>query len=129
MRRHRLAISAVAILGALVLIWATLPLRQPCGNKVLVEAPSSDGARKALLFQRSCGASSDIYTHVSIVAPDDKKVAVGGNVFVAQGHPDRTATNIRWDGPRTLVVETGGRDAATRMEVWMKGVLVKYEDR
>lgn len=129
MRRLCYAAGTVLALAALTVIWTTFPLQPPCGNKVLQEAPSADGARQALLFERSCGAAPPFYTHVSILAPGDKGMEEGGNVFVAQGHPDSTATEIRWDDRRTLVVATKARHSAKRMKVWTKGVRVRYEDR
>lgn len=129
MRRLCFSAGALLVVTALAVIWIAFPLQQPCGNKVMQEAPSADGARQALLFERSCGGTPPFYTHVSILAPDDKGMEPGGNIFVAAGHPDNTATEIRWDGPRTLVVATKARQAARRMEIWKKGVLVKYEDR
>jgi hypothetical protein len=130
MKRKRLLAGGMMVaVAAAVGTWVSVPESPPCGNKLVQEAQSPDGIRRALLFERSCGGALPTFTHVSIVGPHDKKIAVGGNTFVTEGRSDSTATRIRWSDPRTLIVATAARSSATRTEVWKKGVLVRYEDR
>jgi len=129
MKRKRLLAGGIVVaVAAAVGTWVTLPEQDSCGNKLVQEERSPDGVRRALLFERSCGDRVPSFTHVSIIGPHDKKIDVGGNTFVTEGHPDSTSTRIRWSDSRTLVVATAARGSATRVEVWVKGVLVKYED-
>jgi hypothetical protein len=63
-----------------------------CENQPLQEVPSPDGKLSAILFQRSCGATTGYSTHVSIVTAEEDVPEGGGNAFVADnGHSDAPA--------------------------------------
>lgn len=89
-----------------------------CANTILTEVMSPDRERRAVVFQRDCGATTGFSTQVSILRagdslPDDD----GGNAFVADtdhgaapagpdGSPEVT---VRWEGPNALVLEHDSR--------------------
>lgn len=54
-----------------------------CDNTPLAEVPSPSGTRKAVIFQRDCGATTGFSTQVSVLAAGEKLRDDGGNVFVA----------------------------------------------
>jgi hypothetical protein len=96
----------------------TLPLGgclDSCGNDPLETAVSPDGAREAIVFLRSCGATTAFSTQVSIVARNGA-LRGGGNVFVADGGPaaapsGRSLVEVKWLGPTRLLItyDSGAR--------------------
>ena len=68
-----------------------------CNNDVVSEVKSPDGARKAVLFQRDCGASTGYSTQISILDRDSVPSAAG-NVFIADARHG-TAEATKWGGP------------------------------
>lgn len=81
-----LAGLVVLVGGALLLIagWGD-GLGGGCGNTVVKTARSPDGQLDAVLFERSCGATTGFSTQISIV-PASELPDGGGNVFVADDH-------------------------------------------
>ena len=64
-----------------------------CGNEIKQQIPSPDGALKAVIFQRDCGAATGFSTQISLLPvnaalPDD-----GGNVFVEN---KGDAVSVQW---------------------------------
>lgn len=75
-----LAVALVAGVGG-VLFAASSSV---CDNTLLVEVPSPSGTRKAVVFQRSCGATTGFSTQVSVLPAGGKLRGAAGNVFVAE---------------------------------------------
>ena len=83
----------------------------PCRNRLLASVPSPDGRVKAVVFERDCGATTAVSTHVSILRSTDEVPerpgapwpAEVGNVFVAEKGALRPA-GWRGGGPWVQVV-------------------------
>jgi hypothetical protein len=76
-----------------------------CENKVLQQVPSPDGASLAVIFTRSCGATTADSLQVSLVeagrSPADK-----GNVLIVDGVPARAeSVGATWRDGNTLMIE------------------------
>jgi hypothetical protein len=108
--RITLMLVGVGAIALVVTVWVSF--RDMCGNSVLTEAPSPDGALKAVVFDRSCGATDSGATEVSVLPralplPDAK-----GNVFVAynvsgeasSGNRGRSEVKVHWIDPRSLQI-------------------------
>jgi hypothetical protein len=54
-----------------------------CANDLLTEIPSPDGALKAVVFQRDCGATTSFSTQISILWTNRPLPNETGNLFVA----------------------------------------------
>jgi hypothetical protein len=82
----------------------------PCENTVVNESLAPGGKTKAIVFERSCGATTGFSTQVSIMkAADDStntatwtRSSQRGNAFVADTDHGR-APSERWGGPRVHV--------------------------
>jgi len=101
----------VRALLALALLLAACGEATPCVNTEVARMTSPDGRHDAVLFERSCGATTSFSSQVSIVARG-RKAEGGGNVLVADddhgkapaaawGGPD---IDLGWTGPDQLVV-------------------------
>jgi hypothetical protein len=55
----------------------------PCGNEELQTVTSPDRKRKAIVFQRDCGATAGFSTQISLLQADDKLPKEAGNTFIA----------------------------------------------
>jgi hypothetical protein len=83
-----------------------------CGNELLSEAISPNGAMKAVVFQRDCGATSGLSTQVSVLKASATIENASGNTFTADtnrgaapsGPGGGPAVSVRWASPQTLVV-------------------------
>lgn len=80
--RRRSAILGVTVLAAATSLAAC---DSACANRVLRELPSPDGSRRAVIFDRDCGATTGFSTQVSVVGADDVPAGTG-NVFIADSN-------------------------------------------
>jgi hypothetical protein len=51
----------------LALIYQACGVMDPCGNEVVSRVPSPSGKYDAIVFERSCGATTGWLTHVAVV--------------------------------------------------------------
>lgn len=104
-----------------------------CENEAVVEAPSPDGALKAVLFQRSCGATTGFTSQISILQRDGK-LSGGGNTFVADtdhgkaragawGGPD---VHVEWQASNQLLVTYAEKARVFKREAESAGVSITY---
>lgn len=68
-----------------------------CTDEVVRAVTSPDGLHDAVLFQRSCGATTAFTTQISIVAHGAAPEG-GGNVLIADGDHGKAADTL-WHGP------------------------------
>ncbi len=66
----RIAGLLCAALGGLVLAGPPLGVLDPCGNDVRATFPSPDRQYRAVVFRRSCGATTSFTTHVAVLPKD-----------------------------------------------------------
>jgi len=69
-----------------------------CGNREIARVTSPGGRLDAVLFERSCGATTGFSTQVAVVPVGKALADVGGNVFVADDD-DGKAPVAGWGGP------------------------------
>lgn len=131
-----LGIAAVLVAGMLVggvAIWGLLA-RNPCGNEILAEVPAPDHRARAVVFQRSCGATTPFSTQVALLAgarplPDD-----GGNVFIADTDHGRApagpgggpVVEVRWVRPGELEVRHDARARVFSADSLVNGVRIRF---
>lgn len=95
-----------------------------CGNKILREINSSDRMRKAVVFERDCGATDGGSTQVSILDVDDKLPSSKGNAFIVKYYPD---VKVHWQSDRRLVIQYPKSYRVFAHEVTVKDVSIRYE--
>ena len=91
---------------ALVLLLAGCSQAEPCVNTEVVRMTAPDGRHDAVLFERSCGATTGFSSQVSIVGRG-KKAEGSGNVVVLDDGQG-AAPAAAWGGPD---VDLGWTDA------------------
>ena len=101
-----------------------------CDNEIRSDAPSPDGAKRAVVFARSCGATTPFSTQVSVLNRGEALPRSAGNLFVADGnHGTVTDLNVivRWVSPNHLLIRypAGARVFAKNEKT--NGIIVAYE--
>ena len=108
-----------------------------CRNYELQTIYSPDGDRKAVVFQRDCGATTGFSTQVSILRSSEKLPNKGGNTFIADtdhgrapaGQGGGPEVRLRWVTEERVEVVYDKRARVFRAEETVDGVRIKYEER
>ena len=110
-------LSLVIIIPALLLIIALeLLMDDFCQNDVHLEVLSPDKGHKAILFTRSCGATTGYSSQLSIIKEHDALDNEGGNVFVMDNHPNVNKLVINWLSDSALHVLSNGESRIYKAE-------------
>jgi hypothetical protein len=102
----------------------------PCGNRVLSEVPAPKGNMSAIVFERSCGATTGFSTHVSIVKDFGEHLKSAGNVFAADsdhGAVKEMIVTVRWVALDQVVIRYPAHARVFKREAQTNGVSVAYE--
>jgi hypothetical protein len=104
-----------------------------CENTVLTDIRSPDGQHHVVVFGRSCGATTDFSTQVSIEARSSS-VSGAGNVFIADtdhgmaptgpgGGPD---VSVRWVDASTVEISYNARARVFHKAARQGGIEVRF---
>lgn len=102
----------------------------PCANQVVSDGKSPTGAQHAVVFERSCGATTDFSLHVSLLPIGEALRNDGGNAFVADGNHGKVQSlyvRTRWSGPQELVISYPKDARLFRHESRVKGTAIVYK--
>ena len=101
-----------------------------CDNEVVARTAAPSGQREAVMFQRSCGATTGFTTQISIVDPGEMP-RDKGNVFIAdrgtRGPWGGPWAELRWQGPAELLVRHVADARLFKAERELDGVTVAFE--
>jgi hypothetical protein len=108
-----------------------------CGSQLLSEVPSPDRVLKAVIFERDCGATTGFTTQVSILPRDNVLPNETGNVFIAGDNHGRAVgglgggpkVDVKWTGPRELLVVFDARASTTKVAQSVSGVKVTFQEQ
>ena len=103
MRKRRVQICLALLAGIAVALAAGIHFLEAaldgvCDNTVVRSEESPDGRFKAVLFERSCGATTGFSSQISVIGREDELGNEAGNVFIA-GTGDRSGSAAPWGGP------------------------------
>jgi hypothetical protein len=108
-RRQTALIGVGIVAGALVILVGVAYIRTTplsgaslCANEVVQEARSPDGTRRAVVFERDCGATTRKSTQLMILPADTVLPNEGGNVFVA--YVDPALVQVSWASANSLIL-------------------------
>ena len=105
-----------------------------CENEVFARVASSDGLHEALMFKRSCGATTGHSTQVAIERPDGVP-SFSGTVFVADDNDGAAPAaawggplaQVRWISPTELLIRYGIRSNVYRRDGRVGDIRIRYE--
>ncbi len=95
-----------------------------CGNTLLSESQSPNGKWKAVVFERSCGATTGVSTQVSILRKNEDLPNEIGNICVVDVFPK---VELRWVGNNELVITHHGGAKLFHAVQSFEGINIKYE--
>ncbi len=106
----------------------------PCENQVLQEELSPTKTRKAVVFQRQCGALGGTSTQVSVL-PTAAKPFAGGNIFGVDANADPSletssggpAVTVKWVGEQELQIAHDARVRVFQSETALGDVTITYD--
>jgi hypothetical protein len=107
----------------------------PCDNELVSTHPSPDGRLQAVIFIRSCGATTPVVTELSVL-PADARVPPHGwpNTLALTddpGHPiqrnhEAIDVLLKWTSPRRLEVSYPRAALVGKRAVNVSGVNIEY---
>jgi hypothetical protein len=126
--------AAAACCGVALALMLALLACDGCANEVISETASRTGSR-AVVFVRSCGATTGFGTHVSVLAAGEKLPVDGGNIFIAHSDHGRTKTGrqgelnvqARWAADKQLIIKYPKGARLFRSEERLGEISVVYE--
>ena len=99
MRRISRGVLLVTVVSVAVgvVVWRVAPSSAAglCANRVLRTIPALDGASRAVIFERDCGATTGFSTQVAVLATDAPLPDTAGNAFIADDDHGRAPTDSR----------------------------------
>ena len=118
-------------LAAVILLVVSGGCAPVCENKVLSEIISPDRLHRAVLFNRSCGATTGNSLQVSVLDRDGT-LASGGNLFVADQPAEEApaidpAVRLRWQSNGQLLVRYDPRLWIFKQDGEATGIGAMYE--
>ncbi len=115
--------------SAVVLLLCTNGCAGLCGNRILKEETSPDSHRRAVIFERDCGATTGFSLHVSILAANESLPEEGGNAFVEDGNRGKSEfwAQARWLSQERIVITYPSQARVFLKETLVKGVGVTYD--
>ncbi len=122
MVKRLLTVAFVVVIGGIAALW--IGLRDLCANSIVVEAVSPSGEKKAVLFERSCGATTGFSSQLSVISANADLSNEGGNAYVAGGYPE--GYELRWLDNSTLQV-SGVKGDVRKRDSRVSGVDIHYQ--
>ncbi len=107
---------------------------ETCANSVVASVASPDGAHRAVVFQRDCGATTGFSTQIS-VTDDSGPPTDGGNAFIADDDHG-AATSGAWGGPWAdarwlsadhLLIRYAARSRLFHRQPSVSGIRISFE--
>jgi len=101
-----------------------------CDNEILSESFSPDGTKRAVLFSRDCGATTDFSWQLSIVGAKEALPNDAESVFIVDtnhGAVQEMKVEIDWKGSDNLIVSYPDRARIFHQLTMMRGVRISYE--
>lgn len=125
-------LSAVLVVVGVFLFWYFGP--DLCRNEVISELSSPDGAKKLVVFQRDCGATTGFSTHASILPAGKMIPSQNGNVFISDtdhgaapsGPGGGPRVEVTWEGPNSVVLSYHPKVRVFVAEREVSGVQIHY---
>jgi hypothetical protein len=98
-----------------------------CGNEVFHETISPNQERRAIIFQRDCGATTGFSTQVSIVDSGRELENKSGNVLTMNGRPRENNLILNWKGSNELKVISGKTEELNYKAISVGDVTISYD--
>ena len=126
--------GSLIALAVLTLAGFAFFLPDVCGNHVVSEAKSPDRARKVVVFQRDCGATTGFSTQASVLPTNSILPSGSGNLFASDtdhgaapaGPGGGPAVIVEWEGVRAIALTHHPKVRVFKAEKKVESVHVRY---
>lgn len=98
-----------------------------CGNTICSSSLSPNKKYKAIVFQRDCGATTGFSTQISLIKANKNLPNKSGNIFIADGHPDKTKIKLLWINNTHIMVSHLEDLEIFKNEKLIKNIAIDYE--
>ena len=123
-----------ANLSYLAVAMALLSCTSPCRNSIINQTASPNGAWKAVVFQRDCGATTGFTTQVSILSASESLPETKGNAFTADTDHGKAASGpgggpsvqVRWISDVEMEISHDSNARVFTRERVVKSIQVRY---
>ncbi len=134
----KLLISILAMI-LLILVGISIPLffiiKDACVSTLVESIPYPNKNYKIVVFERSCGATTDFSNQISILNNSDSLNNYSGNIFIADtdhGKAELTdknviQTHIQWRDNRTINIKYDSLSRIFKKEKYYRGFKIIYE--
>ena len=119
-----IVLLCIPVSALLAMLYFIAPPDDLCANDITSTDVCPNGALKAVLFRRDCGATTTYSTHVTIISASRALPNEAGNVFVQSGEP---MVIVRWIDDRHLSISGGGSGTAFVHLSDFRGVRITYD--
>ena len=120
-----ISIGGILLLVSLAfLVTSCSPSTDLCINTPYEEFYSPSAHSKAVVFERSCGATTGFSTQISIVNAT-QSLEGAGNVYIASGQPAEAALQLHWQSDNQLVIGHSQEHAFLK-QTQLAGVNIRY---
>lgn len=123
------ALLVVVVIPAAVLAVLISYADDSCGNTIHAVHLSPDQSQQAVVFERSCGATTGFSTQVSVINSQQALPNNKGNIYIIAGHPQQVAPDIAWLADDKLLIKrplTGAEFKAATHFGWRHPIEVVY---
>lgn len=76
-----------------------------CENTVVAKYPSPSGEHQAVVFDRGCGATTPVSTHLSLLKTGEAIDEAGGNALSVRGLNSDAMGDLTWNSDKELTIE------------------------
>ena len=97
-----------------------------CKNTIYQELASPNISRRAVVFERNCGATTGFSTQLSVLSANEELMNDSGNTYIVDGQPDFANLKLRWLAEDHLLVGNAVKTAHT-VKTQVNSVTVTYE--
>jgi hypothetical protein len=105
-----------------------------CGNEIMSELTSPDGAKKLVVFKRDCGATTPFSTQASIIPANARLPNESGNLFISDtdrgaapsGPTSGPGLQVIWENSRSVVLSYHPKTRVFKAQDEVSGVRVRY---
>lgn len=118
----------VGVLAVVAVTWTAIEPSVSlvaCANSVVADVASPDMLRRAVVFERDCGATTSFNAQVSVLGSGEELPDDGGNAFIAAGRGE--SVSVYWPNNGELRVRNDPRKQTYRQESAAGGVRITYE--
>ncbi len=116
------------VIAVVVYFWFFVP--DMCANEIISESSSPDGVKRLVMFQRDCGATTGLSTHVSVLSASTPLPNKSGNLYVSDlnhgAAPSGPAVKVAWVSNQSVVLTYHPMVRVFKSESEVDGVRASY---